>query len=120
VLERNLEEPPAKRKPGWLKEIVQEEERIVAPKGTFRERKRPHADTNLYFKVRGNQPVILILYVDDLFLTRDEGLIVWCKREITLEFEMKYLCFMHYFLGFEVWIYSESVCPLTFALQSLV
>jgi hypothetical protein len=22
VLERNLEEPPAKRKPGWLKEIV--------------------------------------------------------------------------------------------------
>jgi hypothetical protein len=24
---------------------------------------------NLYFKVRGNQPVILILYVDDIFLT---------------------------------------------------
>jgi hypothetical protein len=33
------------------------------------------ADANLYFKVRGNQPVILILYVDDLFLTGDEGLI---------------------------------------------
>jgi hypothetical protein len=33
------------------------------------------ADANLYFKVRGNQPVILIMYVDDLFLTRDEGLI---------------------------------------------
>jgi hypothetical protein len=32
-------------------------------------------DTNMYFKVRGNQIVILILYVDDLFLTRDEGLI---------------------------------------------
>jgi hypothetical protein len=30
------------------------------------------ADANLYFKVRGNQPVILILYVDDLFLTGDE------------------------------------------------
>jgi hypothetical protein len=42
VLEINLEEPPAKRKPGWLKEIVQEAERIVAPKGTFRERKRPY------------------------------------------------------------------------------
>jgi hypothetical protein len=27
------------------------------------------ADANLYFKVRGNQPIILILYVDDLFLT---------------------------------------------------
>jgi hypothetical protein len=32
-------------------------------------------DANLYFKVRGNQPVILILYVDDLFLTGDEVLI---------------------------------------------
>jgi hypothetical protein len=64
-------------------------------------------DTNLYFKIRGNQPVILIMYVDDLFLTRDEGIIAWCKKEITLEFEMKYLCFMHYFLGFKVWLYSE-------------
>jgi hypothetical protein len=42
VLERTLEEPPAKRKPGWLKEIVQEAERIVSPEGTFRETKRPH------------------------------------------------------------------------------
>ena len=42
MLEINLEEPPAKRNPGCLKEIVQEAERIAAPKGTFRERKRPH------------------------------------------------------------------------------
>jgi hypothetical protein len=40
-LERTLEEPLAKRKPGWLKETVQEAEKIVAPKGTFRESKRP-------------------------------------------------------------------------------
>jgi hypothetical protein len=40
-------------------------------------------DANRYFKVRGNQPVILILYVDDLFLTGDEGIIAWCKRELT-------------------------------------
>jgi hypothetical protein len=33
------------------------------------------ADANMYFKVRGNQLVILTLYVDDLFLTGDEGLI---------------------------------------------
>jgi hypothetical protein len=57
----------------------------------------------MYFKVRGNQPVILILYVDDLFLTRDEGIIAWCKRELTSEFEMKDLGLMHYFLGLEVW-----------------
>jgi hypothetical protein len=56
------------------------------------------ADANLYFKVRGNQPVILIMYVDDVFLTRDEWLIAWCKRELILEFEMKDLGLMHYFL----------------------
>jgi hypothetical protein len=42
VLEGNLEEPPVERKPGWLKEIVQEAKRITTPKGTFMERKRPH------------------------------------------------------------------------------
>jgi hypothetical protein len=41
------------------------------------------ADANIYFKVRGNQPVILILYVDDLFLIGNEGLIAWCKRDLT-------------------------------------
>jgi hypothetical protein len=60
-------------------------------------------DANLYFKVRGNQPVILVVYVDDLFLTVDEGIIAWCKRELTSEFEMKDLDLMHYFLGLEVW-----------------
>jgi hypothetical protein len=33
------------------------------------------ADENLYFKVRCKQHVILILYVDDLFLIGDEGII---------------------------------------------
>jgi hypothetical protein len=33
------------------------------------------ADSNLYFKVRNDEPVILLLYVDDLFLTREEKLI---------------------------------------------
>jgi hypothetical protein len=42
LLKRTLEEPPAKRKSGWLKEIVREAQRIVAPKGTFKETKRPH------------------------------------------------------------------------------
>jgi hypothetical protein len=41
VLEITLEEIPAKRNLGWLKEIVQEAERIIAPKETFREMKRP-------------------------------------------------------------------------------
>jgi hypothetical protein len=44
--------------------------------------RKSDVDSNLYFKVRGNQHVILILYVDDLFLTGDEGLTTWCKREL--------------------------------------
>jgi hypothetical protein len=60
------------------------------------------ADANLYFKVIGNQHVILILYVDDLLLTGDEGPISCCKRELTSEFEMKDLGLIHYFLGLEV------------------
>jgi hypothetical protein len=57
--------------------------------------KKSDVDANLYFKVRGNQPVILILYVDDLFLTGDEGLIDCCKRELILEFDMKDIYFWH-------------------------
>jgi hypothetical protein len=60
-------------------------------------------DANLYFKIRDNQPVILISYADDLFLTVNEGLITWCKRELSSEFDMKDLGLMHYLLGLEVW-----------------
>jgi hypothetical protein len=48
-------------------------------------------------------PMILLLYVDDLFLTGDEKLIIESKRKLVAEFEMKDLGMMHYFLGLEVW-----------------
>ena len=47
------------------------------------------ADSNLYYKVVDEGPVILLLYVDDLFLTGEEKLIVDCKRKLAAEFEMK-------------------------------
>ena len=47
--------------------------------------------------------MILLLYVDDLFLTGVEKLIIECKRKHVAEFEMKDLGLMHYFLGLEVW-----------------
>ena len=59
-------------------------------------------DSNLYIKVVKNQPLILVLYVDDLFLTGEEHLIAQCKRELATEFEMKDLGLLHYFLGLEV------------------
>ena len=48
-------------------------------------------------------PLILVMYVDDLFLAGDERLIGDCKSNLAVEFEMKYLGLMHYFLGLEVW-----------------
>jgi hypothetical protein len=63
---------------------------------------RSEADLNLYF-LAGEVPLILVLYVDDLFLTRDEQLIADCKVNLAAEFEMKDLGLMHYFLGLEVW-----------------
>jgi hypothetical protein len=60
-------------------------------------------DSDLYFKVMNNESVILLLYVDDLFLTGEEKLITECKKRLALELEMKYLGLMHYFLGIEVW-----------------
>ena len=57
------------------------------------------ADSNVVH----NHILILVLYVDDLFLTNEEQLIAQCKRELTSEFEMKDLGLMHYFLGLKVW-----------------
>jgi hypothetical protein len=64
---------------------------------------KSHADPNLYYKVVNNAPVILLLYVDDLFLTGEESLIIQCKKELASEFDMKDLGLMHYYLGLEVW-----------------
>eukprot|EP00253_Pinus_taeda_P026134 PITA_26134 len=64
---------------------------------------RSEADPNLYFKVEDDKPLILVLYVDDLFLIAVDPLILKCKRELAFEFEMKDLGLMHYFLGLEVW-----------------
>jgi hypothetical protein len=67
------------------------------------------ADSNRYFKIMNNEPVILIMYVDDLFLTGEEKLITECKQRLAAEFEMKDLCLMPYFLGLEVWQSPERI-----------
>ena len=60
------------------------------------------ANHNLYF-LTGEVPLTPVLYVDNLFFIGDERLIGDCKSNLTVEFEMKYIGLMHYFLGFEVW-----------------
>eukprot|EP00253_Pinus_taeda_P032121 PITA_32121 len=61
------------------------------------------ANPNLYFIMVREDPIILLLYVDDLFITGEERLIQHCKRDLALEFDMTDMGLMHYFLGLEVW-----------------
>ena len=64
---------------------------------------KSEADPNLYYIVVGGVPLILLLYVDDLFITGGKHLIDACKKDIASEFEMTDLGLMHYYLGMEVW-----------------
>jgi hypothetical protein len=64
---------------------------------------KSEANPNFYYIIRGEDTLILILYVDDLFITWGEHLIVDCKRRLASEFEMKDIRLMHYFLSMEVW-----------------
>lgn len=66
-------------------------------------------DSNLYDKVIDSGIVILLQYVDDLFLTGDEELIAGCKRKLSVEFEMKDLAALHFFFGLEVWQDSDGI-----------
>ena len=56
-----------------------------------------------------DEPVILLLYVDDLFLTWNEKQIVDCKKNLAEEFKMKDIWFMHYFLGLKLWKSPEGI-----------
>ena len=64
---------------------------------------KSEADPNLYFIMVGDDPLVLLLYVDDLFITRRERPIAACKKDLAAEYEMTDIGLMHYFLGLEVW-----------------
>ena len=67
------------------------------------------ADSNLDYKVEDGNPMMLLLYVDDIFVTGMDGLIVDMKRNLAAKFEMKDLGMMHYFLGMEVWQNADGI-----------
>ena len=66
-------------------------------------------DSNLYYNIEGDGLMILLLYVDELFLTGEDKPINECKKKLDVKFEMKYLGMMHYFLGLEVWQYPDEI-----------
>ena len=47
--------------------------------------------------------MITLLYLDDLFMTSEDGLIANMKRKLVVKFKIKDLGMMHYFIGMEVW-----------------
>ena len=59
-------------------------------------------DPKLYYKVIEDEPVILLLYVDDLFLNRNEKHMTYSRKKLDEEFKMKDIGLMHYFLRLEV------------------
>jgi hypothetical protein len=56
---------------------------------------KSEANSNLYYILVCEDPLILILYVHDLFLTGLEKLIRECKLDLVSEFEMKDIGLMH-------------------------
>ena len=71
--------------------------------------RKSKAYSNLYYKVEDERIMILLLYVDDLFLRGKEKLISEFKKNLATKFEMKGLGMMHYFLGFEVWKFQDEI-----------
>jgi hypothetical protein len=51
------------------------------------------------FKRQKEDPLILVLYIDDLFFTGAKELIVGYKVDFVSAFDMKDIGFMNYFLG---------------------
>ena len=66
-------------------------------------------DPNIYMNIMDDEPAILLLYVNDVFLIGNEKQIKDCKKNLAEEFEMKDLGLMHYFLGLEVWQSLEGI-----------
>ena len=52
---------------------------------------------------------MLLLYVDDLFLTEKRNSLKLQKMRLAAEFEMKDLDMMHYFLSMEVWQNEDGI-----------
>eukprot|EP00253_Pinus_taeda_P032268 PITA_32268 len=95
----------------FLNRVIEEEVDIEQPEDFETHEKKSHkmgfvkshVDPNLYYLVVENEPLILVLYVDDLFLIGSSRLIGDYKKNLATEFDMKDLGQMHYLLGLEVW-----------------
>jgi hypothetical protein len=66
--------------------------------------KRSDSDPNLYIKEKGEEIIIMVVYVDDLIITgSSDDLIQEEKDSLCKSFDMTDLGLLHYCLGIEVW-----------------
>ena len=71
---------------------------------------RCHSDNIVYTKRVEGQLIILVLYVDDIILTSsDPKLINHVKSSLKKKFDMTYLGYLHYFVGFQVFQSKEGI-----------
>ena len=56
-----------------------------------------------------DEPTLLLLHVDDLFLNGNEKQITNCKKKLVEKFMMKDIGLMHYFLGLKLWQSPEGI-----------
>ena len=63
---------------------------------------RSESDDTLYVCQQGKNLVILVMYVDDFIITRNNAdHIAKVKKELRVGFKMTYLGLLHYYLGVE-------------------
>jgi hypothetical protein len=65
-------------------------------------------DPSLYYILVGTDLLVLVLYVDVLFLIGAKKIIARCNADAVCEFEMKDIDMMHYLLVLQVF---QSVRP---------
>ena len=66
-------------------------------------------DPILYYNIVNGESLILVLYIDDLFLINTKRLILECKYALASKFDIKELDTMHYFSGLEVWQRTDEI-----------
>ena len=64
---------------------------------------KSEANGNLYHIFIKGKLFVIVLYVDDLVLARDEKVIRSCREDLGRGFKMKDMDLMHYFLIFKLW-----------------
>ena len=68
------------------------------------------SDTSLYIRNESDRPIVIILYVDDLFIGGKDVAEINVKSLLSGIFEMKDLHELHYFLGIEVIWTPVGIC----------